>query len=337
MRFIFSLLVLGTLTACNSNAPVKVDGVEVSMALRRSADGQHFDYTGYLAKALHSDGEALEKLLQFVPDADSVQIAHGAVLRSVLARMGDAGFAAAVAKQPTEIKTIVWAALEREASRPVKALAPATRDALVPPASAEEHRGLYVFDEKLSTFRDCGTPEKRYVAVDETGNIEKNYRRLLRYPYPGQSIFAEVKGFVAPYYGNLSKPANYAGFFVVTEIIELETKNYRNTCLPYDYWALGTEPFWYAQISEAEGVIEFRGMDDERTKVFTYVAPVMEADSSLVYSAINQNTGDNIRITVQEESCSDGMSEIEYRFSVKMTMNGKEFLGCGIKFGSSPQ
>ncbi len=326
------MLILVLLTACNTESSVKVAGVEVAPALRRSANTQQFDYTGNLARALKKDEEALEKLLQFVPDNDSAQLAHGAVLRAVLERMGDTDFATTVDKQSTEIKTAVWAALEKDVAHPVKETAPATRDALAPPTLLEEHKGLYVFDEKLSTFRDCAAPDKRYVAVDETGSIERNYRRLLRYPYPGQPIFAELKGYVTPYYGNLSKPANFAGFFVVTEILDLEAKNFRNTCIPYDYWAMGTEPFWYAQISRAEGLIEFRGMDDDRTRVFDYLPPVVEEDSSFVYSAINQSTGDNIRISVREETCGDGMSDIEYRFKVNLTMNGKKFSGCGIAF-----
>ena len=78
-------------------------------------------------------------------------------------------------------------------------------------------------------------------------------------------------------------------------------------------------------------------MDEERTRVFAYLPPATEEDSSLVYSAINQETGDNILITVREESCSDGMSDIVYRFKVGLTMNGKEFLGCGIKFDTLPE
>ena len=337
MRLLFFVLALLIIVSCNSNAPVEVDGVRLTTALRRAADEQHFDYTGHLAKALKGDEASLEKLLQFIPSADTLQLVHGAVLRAVLARMGDANFAATVAKQPVETKTAVWAALEGGAPQPMKAAAPVTREALVPPATIGEHRGLYVFDEKMSTFQDCADPEKRYVAVDETGAMERNYRRLIRYPYPGQPVFAEVKGFTTAYYGNLTMPANFAGFFVVTEIIELEAKNYRNTCIPYDYWAMGTEPFWQAQISGGEGVIEFKGMDEERTRVFAYLPPATEEDSSLVYSAINQETGDNILITVREESCSDGMSDIVYRFKVGLTMNGKEFLGCGIKFDTLPE
>lgn len=324
-----------TLVACNMNTPVKVDGVEVASALRRAADDLGFDYTGHLAKALQGDKAALEKLLQFNPASDSLQLAHGAVLLSILKRRGDAEFAGVVATQSPETKTAIWAAMEGGTTQTLNAEAPATRNALMPPASVDEYRGLYVFDEKTSIFRDCANPEKRFIVVDETGGtMEKNYRRLLRYPYPGQPVFAEIKGYTAGYYGDLSLPANFAGFFVVKEILDIEPKNYRNTCIQYDYWALGTEPFWYAQISKGEGIIEYRGMEDERTKVFAYLPPSLEEDSSLVYAAINQETGDNVRITVKEEPCSDGMSEIQYLFSVDLTMNGTTLKGCGIKFGT---
>ena len=186
----------------------------------------------------------------------------------------------------------------------------------------------------MNTFRDCAEPDARYVAIDETGDIERNYRRLLRFPYPGQPIFAEVKGYKSTYFGDAKLPAKFSGFLIVTEILDLEVKNFRNTCIPYDYWALGAEPFWQAQISASEGIIEFKGMDDERTKVFTYVLP-MKDDSARVYAAINQETGDNIRIAVKAEDCSDGMSDIRYHFKVELTVNGENFSGCGFSFGEA--
>lgn len=329
------VFVLGLLTACSSDAPVTVDGVQVSAALRRLADEADFDYTGNLAKALKGDQTALQELFQFASDSNAAQDEHGAILRSVLSRVGDSSFAEALDRQPEEIKTAVWASLETKAPESLQSLAPATHEALLPSSTPEEHRGLYVFDEKMSTFRDCAEPEKQYVAVDETGGIGRNYRRLLHFPYPKQPIFAELKGYVAPNYKNLVKPANFAGFFVVTEILHLEAKNYRNTCIPYEYWAIGTEPFWYAQISKMEGIVEFRRMEDEGAKVFSYSAPALEADSSLVYSVINQDTGDNVRISIQKEKCGDGMSDIQYDYSVKMTMNGREYSGCGIRYGEA--
>jgi uncharacterized membrane protein len=281
---------------------------------------------------LAGEEPAIEQLLKFSSQVDSANaVAHGQVLSSLMNRVGDDLFSKITAGLTEESKRTVWAAIEAGGAQPMKTAAPLTLQTLIPAKNIQEYRGLYVFTQRQSNFRDCAEPDARYIAIDETGGAERNYRRLLRFPYPGQPIFAEVKGYKTAYYGNEKLPAKFAGFFVVTEILELEVKNYRNTCIPFEFWALGNEPFWQVQISAGENVIEFKGMDDERTKFFTYLPPV-QADSSIVYAVLNQETGDNIRISIKEEDCSDGMSDIRYRFKVEMTMNGQNFSGCGISF-----
>lgn len=332
-NYIFCLFLL----SCNTESSVTVGGVKVTSSLRKAADEHQFDYTGHLAKALSGDEFSTEKLLIFSNQLDSANAeSHGRVLAALMAKLGDQHFSKITDKLASESKRTVWATIEAGGTPPLKAAAPLTLATLLPPRQIQEYRGLYVFDPKMNTFQDCSEPALKYIAIDETEAIERNYRRLLRFPYPGQPIFAEVKGYKSDFYGNKKLPAKFAGFFVVTEILELETKNYRNTCIPYEYWALGTEPFWEAQISASEGIIEFRGMDDERTKVFAYFQPVMD-DSAMVYTAINQDTGDNIRIAVKEESCSDGMSDIRYDFKVELTMNGNSFSGCGISFSQAQE
>ncbi|MBK9015384.1 MAG: hypothetical protein IPM82_15720 [Saprospiraceae bacterium] len=331
---IFFLFAIVWLTGCSSGGPVEVDGIMVESGLRAFADGQHFDYTGHLDKALKGDDAALEELLKFSAGQDSAaSVGHGLVMKSLLGKLGDELFSQKIAAQPEEVKHILWAGLEQAGAVSLKNDSPLTLKALMPTVTPAEHRGLYVFDAQNSSFRDCAEPDARYLVVDETGgNLEKNYRRLLKFPYPGQPIFAVVKGYKTPYFGNQVLTGDHAGFFVVTEIIELEAKNYRNTCIPYEFWALGTEPFWYAQVSAAEGVIEYRGMDDERTKVFAYQPPVEEEGGMKIYTGVNQDSGDNIRIVVDSVTCSDGMSDVTYKLGVKLTMNGKELKGCGIPF-----
>ncbi|MBI5914306.1 MAG: hypothetical protein HY842_02950 [Bacteroidetes bacterium] len=338
MRF-SNLLFALSLAACTPGGPVDVGGVRVDANLRALADEQHFDYTGHLSKTLKNDTTSLAQLLSFDAGQDSlVATGHGHVLRAVLEKLGDSHFSKNLAALPEDVRRRVWAALEQAGAASLQTTAPLTFKVVMPATEPTEHRGLYVFDPKNSTFRDCAEPDAKYVTIDETdGDLEKNYRRLLKFPYPYQPVFAEVKGFKTPYFGNRDLSGDFAGFFIVTEILDLEVKNYRNTCIPYDLWAMGTEPFWYAQVSEAEGVIEFRGMDDERTKVFSYQPPIQD-DSLKIYTGVNQDSGDNIRIEVSENGpCSDGMSDIKYRLSVRMTMNGKEYNGCGIPFEAAAE
>ena len=330
---LFYLLAITLLTACTPGGPVEVDGIRVGAELRAAAKEMGFDYTGNLDKALKGDDAAIDELLKFDTGQDSAAaIGHGLVMKSLLERMGDELFSQKINKLPAESKRRLWAELEAAGATSLKNESPQTLQAMMPATVIAEHSGLYVFAAQNSSFRDCAEPDARYAVVDETvGNLEKNYRRLIKYPYPNQPIFAEVKGYKAPYYGKQALPSGMAGFFVVSEILELEAKNYRNTCIPYEFWALGTEPFWQAQVSEAEGIIEYRGMDDDRTKFFTYQPPVQE-DSLKIYTGVNQDSGDNIRLVVEDKRCGDGMSDIKYRQQVSLTINGRELHGCGIPF-----
>lgn len=323
-------LSLFLMVACRSDKSVTVGGIKVPDALRQSADQLQFDYTGQLAKALEGEEASLVHLLNFSRQVDSSNLAtHGQVLGALLEKMGDGPFSRIISKLTPEARQAVWAAIESSGTVPLKNEAPRTTEALIPSKNIQEYRGLYAFNLQRSTFRDCADPEARYIAIDETGGMEENYRSLLRFPYPGQPVLAVVKGYKSDYYGDEQLPAKFNGFFVITEILNMEVKNFRNTCIPYEFWAIGTEPFWNAEISAGEGIIEFNLMEEDRTKVYAYQAP-MEIDSVLVYAAINQETGDNIRVSVQKTACNDGMSDRKYNYKVELTMNGQVFNGCGI-------
>jgi uncharacterized membrane protein len=334
MRMIYCFAMV-FLFACSPGGPVEVDGIRVEAGLRSYCKNTQFDYTGNLDKALKGDDAALGALLNFNAAQDSAANAgHSLVMKSLLERMGDELFSQKIEKLDTEAKQRIWAGLQLAGAQSMKNESPLTLKALMPPVKVEVHAGLYAFGTKNSSFRDCAEPDQRYLMVDETGgSLEQKYRQLLKYPYPNQPVVADLKGYTAPYYGELTLPNGFAGFFVATEIIKMETKNFRNTCIPYDFWAVGTEPFWYAQVSAAEGVIEYRGMEDETTKVFAYQSPV-EADSTKIYTGVNQDSGDNIRIELGSKPCSDGMSDRQYSLEVKLTMNGKELSGCGIPYES---
>ncbi len=304
--------------------------------LRALADQQNFDYTGYLDKAMNGDETAFNELLKFNTGKDSAaSVGHGLVVKALLNRLGDELFSQKIATQPQEVKQKLWAGLEMAGAKSLKNESPLTLKSLMPANTIAEHQGLYVFEEGKSSFRDCATPDARYLVVDESGGqLEQHYRRLLKYPYHNQPIVVAVKGFATPYFGDKALPSDKKGFLVVSEVTSAEAKNFKNTCIPYTLWALGTEPFWYAQVSEAEGVIEYRGMDDERTKVFAYLPPVDEKGLK-IFTGVNQDSGDNIRIEVDSTTCSDGMSDRSYKLGIKLTINGKEVSGCGIPFGTT--
>ncbi|MCU0345633.1 MAG: hypothetical protein MUC59_01735 [Saprospiraceae bacterium] len=332
MRFFFCFS-MALLLGCSTGGTVEVAGVKVGASLRAFADGQGFDYTGHLDKAIKGDEAALQELLKFNPSQDSAAaVGHGQVMKALLGKLGDELFSQKINPLTESQKRQLWAGLELAGATSLKNESPTTMKALLPNDTPTAHRGLYVFNDDQSSFRDCAQPDARYLVVDETGgNLEINYRKLVKFPYPNQPVYLAVKGFKAPYFGSKSLSDGFDAFFIVTEVEKMEAKNFRNTCITYDFWALGTEPFWQAQVSAAEGIIEYRGMDDDRTKVFAYQPPVEEKGVK-IYAGVNQESGDNIRIEVEDRPCGDGMSDRAYQLSLKLTINGKDLSGCGIPF-----
>jgi uncharacterized membrane protein len=336
MHKILPFLLLLLLFACGKKAAVEVGGVTVPASLLATADEHSFDYTGNLSKALQKDAKSLQALLLFSQQTDSTASAmHGQVLLAVLEKTGDEFFAGQLATAPNAFKDL-WADLAQGAAAAAKnlpSLAPHTSAALLPDTIAKAFNGLLSQQGRDFYFLDCAGSRERYRVVDETGELEKRYKTSLRAPYPGQPAVAGLYALKTGYYGDAALPDNCKAFLVVKKIAQIEAKNFRNTCIPYDYWLLGTEPFWYAQVSAKEGVIEFLEMDAPKTKVFTFAQPTLQ-DSLSVYSAYNEDSGDNIRIIISKTPCSDGMSDNSFKFRAELTVNGKSYSGCAFDFAS---
>lgn len=100
-----------------------------------------------------------------------------------------------------------------------------------------------------------------------------------------------------------------------------------------DFSGAGTEPFWSLKIDIEKG-ISFESLGDE-LKIETGIPTVSNSDNitSTVYSAESEIF--NMKVRVSKEPCSDGMSDNNYAYAVKVTITRKgykeirEFSGCG--------
>jgi uncharacterized membrane protein len=86
------------------------------------------------------------------------------------------------------------------------------------------------------------------------------------------------------------------------------------------YRALGTEPFWNLQI-------------DPRTMTFTQpdAQPIQQPTPRVIIGIageIYQTPRINVNI-VHARGCSDGMSDRTYPDRVQVTVDGRQFSGCG--------
>ncbi len=179
----------------------------------------------------------------------------------------------------------------------------------------KDHKGIY--NIKNNTIILCDDSLSISV-VDETKSLDTLISKL--FPNDPQPIYVEAKGILQP------------KDFVIKEVFKAEQKNFRNTCIPYDFWCIGTEPFWNIQISKIENLIDFYDPMEQKNYHFEYSDPKNEKNR-IVYTAKNKT--DKIQITIKTEACSDGMSERTYQHAAEINLNGNSFKGCAIKYGES--
>ncbi|MGB3074055.1 MAG: hypothetical protein WBB36_01970, partial [Chitinophagales bacterium] len=113
----------------------------------------------------------------------------------------------------------------------------------------KKFRGLFVVGKNIKSFRSCGSAEDNYYVIDSTHQMSNLYKTIfLNSPaFPYEYVYVEFMGKVE----EATEAIALRGFdssIVVSDILTFEQKNYRNTCIPYDFWALGNEPNWSLQV-----------------------------------------------------------------------------------------
>ncbi|MBS1517744.1 MAG: hypothetical protein JSS91_06625 [Bacteroidetes bacterium] len=190
--------------------------------------------------------------------------------------------------------------------------------------------GLVTINSDERSFRDCSNPDSLYLIKDESGNLVNEYKKLMPLSDYYGSLFAAVKGFtVDP--DSTTDTEKYLKTIVVKEVITVEKKNFRNTCIPFEFWCLGNEPNWSLEISKEENIIQLTLPSDNKSYYFFYSEP-KEEDGMIKYFGYNNIQRTTINISLRKESCSDNMSDRKYDYSVQVDLNGKnQYRGCAIK------
>jgi len=191
--------------------------------------------------------------------------------------------------------------------------------------------GLYRQKGPKLEFVPCNAPEKSYWVLGETEKLNDLYESAIRQGYAGQNVVASVRG-------NLkrAKPSNgaatsspYDAQLFVKEVVKVRAKNFRNTCVPFDFWGMGNEPFWSLQISEAEGIIEFSKLG-ATTEVAEYVKPSIENEGLRSRYFVTFPSGQRMKIAVTKEKCEDSMAGNPYAYSIEVSYNGEVLKGCAV-------
>lgn len=97
-----------------------------------------------------------------------------------------------------------------------------------------------------------------------------------------------------------------------------------------EFIGLGTEPFWALEIDFDKNML-FTSADGD--SVAAPAVPGRIQDGTLHYET---NAGAlELKIALRRETCSDGMSDREYDYSVVANIKGREYKGCGVLLAGS--
>ena len=197
-----------------------------------------------------------------------------------------------------------------------------------------EFKGIYTLGNEVNTFMDCSN-QHTYWVNDSLAPLNKPYQKTLQpLPYPNESVYAEVKGYLAGK-SNLGYASEYENVLVVTDIIKLEAKNFKTACYNYEFIALGNEPFWSLNIFPAEQQIVLKDLSTKKVYQFPY-QPANIGGGVYRFETRNDQK-DKLVVVIREEPCSDGMSDNKYSYSAEVVINNRTLKGCAIKKGDFPQ
>ncbi len=90
--------------------------------------------------------------------------------------------------------------------------------------------------------------------------------------------------------------------------------------------ARGNEPFWSFE-QTATGA-RFLRPGQEVVEETLYTSIETHSGTSILISATPVSTGSNIGVVLSPGVCSDGMSDIVYSYSVKLTLQNEVLNGC---------
>jgi uncharacterized membrane protein len=194
--------------------------------------------------------------------------------------------------------------------------APAAVEA-APPSETTLRGYLSKTDQGSIVLRVC--PDgKSYRINDATRHLDSLYEQAcLPAPIPEEAVYAVLTGTFS----------DDGQTFTVQRADTLTSKSPSNACLGWEFWASGTEPFWSLQISEAEGGLFFKDIGQEEGLVFAWKAPKTDGKSMWTYES-----GD-LKVVIKKAKCSDGMSELEYNYTVDLTIAGRKLHGCAVRSG----
>jgi len=197
-------------------------------------------------------------------------------------------------------------------------------------SSEKTFKGLFVVGKSILSFRECDHPDKNFAVADSTGKMKDLYKSLFLHSpaFPYEYVYVEVKGEISAA-SEADVRKGFDSLITVNDVLTFEQKNYQNSCIPYDFWAIGKD--WSLQISEKESVLVMKDLAAMQVYVFEYFPPKNQNDEAFTYAANNYAAGVAIKVVIKKENCTEESSQSAFQYSVRVIINGKVYNGCAIK------
>jgi uncharacterized membrane protein len=191
--------------------------------------------------------------------------------------------------------------------------------------------GVFVMSPEVSVLTDCNDVAKTYWVTDDSGKLIEDFSKN---KFEGTMVtnYVTVKGIITRSNKKVDYMKNADYQMLVKEVISIKPRTPKNDCTQkFDFWAMGTEPFWSMKIvAQGENLIEFTDLGDSKTYQFRYTPPLTNKDT-LTYHALDVTNKTKAKIVICKGKCGDGMSNREFQFNTIVYVAGKVFKGCATK------
>jgi len=181
-------------------------------------------------------------------------------------------------------------------------------------------RGSFETGLNGQSIHDCNTGKSYTVTPHPI--LDSLYRQTTAsVNYSGKSVYAVLRGRMA------------GDTLTITDVDALEAKTPWNTCIPFEFWCSGTEPFWDLEISQAEAGLFYQDVGQQNGTKYAWATPKIEGDTWTYEAPATADDQPAIRVVIKKEKANNGMSDVTYNYSSELTIGNEKRKGVAIRWG----
>jgi uncharacterized membrane protein len=167
-----------------------------------------------------------------------------------------------------------------------------------------------------------------YQVENKVQDLDVRYRQQRGIaPIPGEAVNIVCTGQVRALSEGGATPV-----FTLQKVDTISVRNRFNTCSAFTFWASGTEPFWSLEISTLRKALFFKDIGMETGRSFS-LTKMTQTDNTWTYHSNGPSDNSVVEVMIKKESCSDGMSDIQFKYSCTLSIGKTVYKGCAMKWG----